>query len=63
MRYAKSTKLSKEIVVNIHNKKAQGISVINIAKEYKVTRRCIYHILQGKNWNDLHPTTAIATVS
>jgi hypothetical protein len=63
MRYAKSTKLSKEIVVNIHNKKAQGISVINIAKEYKVTRRCIYHILQGKNWNDLHPKTAIATVS
>ena len=62
MRYSKATKLTKEIVLEIHKKRAQGIRVVNIAKEYKVTRECIYLILQGKNWNDLHPSTAIASL-
>ena len=62
MRYSKATKLNKEIVLEIHKKRAQGIRVVNIAKEYKVTRECIYLILQGKNWNDLHPSTTIAAL-
>ena len=63
MRYSKATKLTKEIVLNIHSQKAQGISVASMAKEYNVTPRCVWLILQGKNWHDLHPSATATTLS